>query len=141
MGGCLSQAFWAQIVVVGLTGDLGENPDVTGRGDVLCRAPGTLQGSAAPSEDTGARLPPLSRQYISLALNPLCELSPRGETHARLAGNIFPCFFLFSKASLKLSLPFPGFLPANANMYLFALLLPFALKRCLGICLLSEETT
>lgn len=141
MGGCPSQAFWAQTAVVALTGDLSEIPDVTGHGDALCRAPGMLQGSAVPSEDTAAHPPLLSWQYISPAPNPLCELSPRGETCTGLASSIFPCFFPLSKASLKLSLPFPGFLPANANMYLFALLLPFALKCCLGICLLLEETT
>ena len=140
-GGCPSQAFWAQIAVVALAGDLNEIPKVTGHGDALRRAPGMLQGSTVPSEDTGAHLPPLSWQYISPAPNALCELSPHGETYMRLTGSIFPCLFLFFKASLKLSLPFPGFLPANANMYLFALLLPFALKHCLGICLLSEETT
>lgn len=125
----------------GQTGDLNEIRDVTGHSDALCRAPGMLQGSAVPLGDTAARLPLLSWQYISPAPNPLRELSPHGETHTGLPGSIFPCFFLLSKASLKLSLPFPGFLPANANMYLFALLLPFALKRCLGICLLLEETT
>lgn len=107
-GGCPSQAFWAQIAVAALAGDLGKNPDVTGHGDALRRAPGMLQGLAIPSEDTGARLPLLSWQYISPAPNPLCELSPRGETHPRLAGGIFPWFFLFFKANLKLFLPFPG---------------------------------
>lgn len=36
MGGCPSQAFWAQTAVVALTGDLSEIPDVTGHGDALC---------------------------------------------------------------------------------------------------------
>lgn len=84
----------------------------------------------------------LSQQYVSPAPHLLCQLSHPGETHTRLSGSIFPWFLLgFFQSSLKLSVPFPGLLPINANMYLFVLLLPFALERCLGIRLLSEEAT
>lgn len=82
----------------------------------------------------------LLQQYISAAPNLLCQLSLPGETHTRLSGSIFPwiCCFLF-QSSLKLSVAFSELLPTNANMYLFVLLLPFALERCLGICLLSRK--
>lgn len=49
-GGCPSQAFWAQMVGVGLAGDLSDSPDLTGHVMLFAEPPGCCR-MQVPSQD------------------------------------------------------------------------------------------